>query len=360
MIIALSLLASIDVFKSGADGYNCYRIPSMITLPGGRIFAFAEGRLHDCYDGPNHKIDVVFKSSDDNGTTWSKLGVLYSDKGDSVTINNPAPAYVGGRILVVFCRQYSSLLALRSNDALGNSWPATPTDITAQVAKIPGSMASGPPGGLVIDWAGGKRVLVAMGGTAFGDEGERGRAIYSDDGGVTWNVSSTPASRNGGEAQIALAPNGSLLHNGRGETPAGGKDSGVRSQSVSDDGGVTWSAPQTTLDFGFGSSCEGSILRAGPRLLLLSHGGRVNGVASRWNMSVWSSVDSGATWSAFEQVEKNETAIPMLHTAYSTLVTLNATHAAVLYERGPLPPWHTVWGEYETIRWHVFALPSEA
>ena len=60
MIITLSL-ASIDVFKSGADGYNCYRIPSMITLPSGRIFAFAEGRLHDCYDGPNHKIDVVFK-----------------------------------------------------------------------------------------------------------------------------------------------------------------------------------------------------------------------------------------------------------------------------------------------------------
>ena len=120
-MITLSLLASIDVFKSGADGYNCYRIPSMITLPGGRIFAFAEGRLHDCYDGPNHKIDIVFKSSDDSGTTWSKLGVLYSDKGDSVTINNPAPAYVGGRILVVFCRQYSSLLALRSNDALGDS-----------------------------------------------------------------------------------------------------------------------------------------------------------------------------------------------------------------------------------------------
>ena len=66
MIITLSLLASIDVFKSGADGYNCYRIPSMITLPGGRIFAFAEGRLHDCYDGPNHKIDIVFKSSDDS------------------------------------------------------------------------------------------------------------------------------------------------------------------------------------------------------------------------------------------------------------------------------------------------------
>ena len=65
------------------------------------------------------------RARDDNGTTWSKLGVLYSDKGDSVTINNPAPVFVGGRILVVFCRQYSSLLALRSNDALGDSWPAT-------------------------------------------------------------------------------------------------------------------------------------------------------------------------------------------------------------------------------------------
>ena len=56
MIITLSLLAAVDVFKSGADGYNCYRIPSMITLPSGRIFAFAEGRLHDCYDGPNHAL----------------------------------------------------------------------------------------------------------------------------------------------------------------------------------------------------------------------------------------------------------------------------------------------------------------
>ena len=63
MIITLSLLASVDVFKSGADGYNCYRIPSMITLPGGRIFAFAEGRLHDCYDGPNHKIDVALTAT---------------------------------------------------------------------------------------------------------------------------------------------------------------------------------------------------------------------------------------------------------------------------------------------------------
>ena len=72
-MITLSLLASIDVFKSGADGYNCYRIPSMITLPSGRIFAFAEGRLHDCYDGPNHKIDVVFKSSDDNAAASAPL-----------------------------------------------------------------------------------------------------------------------------------------------------------------------------------------------------------------------------------------------------------------------------------------------
>ena len=37
-MIITSLLAAVDVFGSGADGYNCYRIPSMIMLPGGRIF----------------------------------------------------------------------------------------------------------------------------------------------------------------------------------------------------------------------------------------------------------------------------------------------------------------------------------
>ena len=60
------------------------------------------------------------------------------------------------------------------------------------------------------------------------------------------------------------------------------------------------------------------------------------------------------------QVERvGEGGLRALHTAYSSLVVLNRTHAAMVYERGPMAPWHTKWGEYESIRWHAFALPAE-
>ncbi|MHC4505933.1 MAG: hypothetical protein ACYTFI_21775, partial [Planctomycetota bacterium] len=36
-------LASTDVFVSGQDGYNTYRIPSVIVTKGGALLAFAEG-----------------------------------------------------------------------------------------------------------------------------------------------------------------------------------------------------------------------------------------------------------------------------------------------------------------------------
>jgi hypothetical protein len=160
---------------------------------------------------------------------------------------------------------------------------------------------------------------------------------------------------------------------------------GVRWQSASDDDGETWSAPRV-LDFGFGSSCEGSVVRVpGSRWLLLSHAGRVGGRANRWNLTVWRSADSGATWRAAWQIEPlNATQLPLLHTAYSTLVVLPAAaelpravaserlagapagaagarapavRVGIAYERGPMPGSHVTpskCGEYATIRWRTF------
>ena len=337
-----------DVFTSGLEGYECYRIPSLIRLPSARLLAFAEGRKDNCYDPPNRKIDVVYKASDDDGATWSSLRLLYGEPG-RVAIHNPVPVAVGGRVLVVFGRNIRSLLTMRSLDARGDSWPENATDITAEVvdkARLGRGVVPGPPQGLAFAMPNGTvRVAVAAGGDAF--DGRHGVALLSDDGGLSWRTSA-PANGAGAEAQIALAPNGSLLLNARGPRQ------GVRQQSASHDFGQTWSAPRV-LDFSFGSSCEGSLVRAGPRTLLFSHAGRIDGRIGRWNLTVWASTDSGATYTAVEQVEAglNVSALKKLHTAYSALSPLNATHAALLYERGPMPPWHTVWGEYATIRWHV-------
>ena len=67
--------APVDVFVSGQEGYPCYRIPAVLRLPSGTILLFVEGRRGGD-TGPN---DIVYKSSTDEGTTWSKLRVLHSE-----------------------------------------------------------------------------------------------------------------------------------------------------------------------------------------------------------------------------------------------------------------------------------------
>ena len=34
----------VDVYVGGRDGYHTYRIPALITTPGGTVLAFCEGR----------------------------------------------------------------------------------------------------------------------------------------------------------------------------------------------------------------------------------------------------------------------------------------------------------------------------
>ena len=53
----------------------------------------------------------------------------------------------------------------------------------------------------------------------------------------------------------------------------------------------------------------------------------------------------------------NASDLAALHTAYSSLVQLNETHAAVLYERGPMGA-RAGAGEYQRLRWHAFPVPS--
>ena len=62
------------VFVSGDDGYNCFRIPTIINAKNGEILAFAEGRKKSCSDTGD--VDLVYKKSYDNGETWSSLKVI--------------------------------------------------------------------------------------------------------------------------------------------------------------------------------------------------------------------------------------------------------------------------------------------
>ncbi len=75
------------IYKSGEEGYACFRIPAIVTTNKQTLLAFAEGRRNNCGDAGD--IDLVVKSFKDGGKTWSKLQVVWDD-GEN-TCGNPAP-----------------------------------------------------------------------------------------------------------------------------------------------------------------------------------------------------------------------------------------------------------------------------
>ena len=108
--------------------------------------------------------------------------------------------------------------------------------------------------------------------------------------------------------------------------------------AYSDDGGETWGAPFMPLPE-MGGSCEGSMIRVGGLLLTASP----NGIGPDWdhrcpgpgrcNMTLWGSHDSGATWSQVYQLNESVGVNPREAAAYSSMVQVNATHVALVYER---------------------------
>lgn len=104
----------------GTGGYSCFRIPSLLVLPGGRRLLFAEGRQTGC--GDHGFVDVVLKASSDGGLSWGPLRKLYGESTPAkpVTIGNPSPvidARHPGHIVLTCNRENKAVLVLRSTDS---------------------------------------------------------------------------------------------------------------------------------------------------------------------------------------------------------------------------------------------------
>src|SRR5690606_37973967 len=77
LLEALPEHSQLKLFDGGAEGYHSYRIPSIIKTTNGTLIAFAEGRKADNRDYGN--IDLVYKTSKDNGATWSTLKIVVNE-----------------------------------------------------------------------------------------------------------------------------------------------------------------------------------------------------------------------------------------------------------------------------------------
>lgn len=126
-------------------------------------------------------------------------------------------------------------------------------------------------------------------------------AMFSDDGGKTWQTSDPFSEYGTGEAAIAELSDGSLYYNSRRHWAPEGKSPLRRWTASSSDGGATWSMavlcevlPDGPQDTAYG--CMGGLTRlpiAGKDILIYSNCDSPKG---RHHGTVWASLDEGKTW----------------------------------------------------------------
>src|SRR5699024_11146515 len=66
------------LYQEGTNGYEVYRIPAIVKTEQGTLLAFAEARKLKS-NGDSGDIDLVVKSSDDDGKTWSDMRIIWDE-----------------------------------------------------------------------------------------------------------------------------------------------------------------------------------------------------------------------------------------------------------------------------------------
>ena len=329
----------VSLFQMEEAGSKYYRIPALVKASDGALVAIADKRGDALGDLPNI-ITIVSKRSTDGGKTWSDMSIVA--QGDTVAQCGYGDAVViadekRGNLVAVFSgnnglwhsnesnliRTYASI----SKDN-GNSWGEV-TDITDQVyGGIYGEntrygLFTGSGSGVQLKHGphAGRIMLVV----AARNDGTWGGtmsnyAVYSDDGGITWHTSKTPACTNGDEAKVVELSNGHVLMSIR------NRAKGHRLFSTSTDGGETWSEPKlntTLLD----PACNGDIItytHGGKNLLLHS---LPASPTTRENVTVYVSEDNGTTWTPKRCIYKG-------YSAYSSLQVLDDGTIGIIVEEG--------------------------
>ena len=351
MLIALLALTScgvtelpneaerVSLFQMEEDGSKYYRIPALVKAADGALVAVADKRGDALGDLPNI-ITIVSKRSTDGGKTWSDMSIVA--QGDTVAKCGYGDAVViadekRGNLVAVFSgnnglwhSNESSLIRTYASISTdnGKSWGKV-TDITDQVyGGIYGDgtrygLFTGSGSGVQLKHgphAGRIMLVVAARNDASWGGTMSNYAVYSDDGGITWHTSMTPACTNGDEAKVVELSNGDILMSIR------NRAKGHRLFSKSTDGGETWSEPKlntTLLD----PACNGDIIA-------YTHGGKnyllhslPASPTTREHVTVYISADNGETWQAKRRIFNG-------YSAYSSLQVLNDGTIGIIVEEG--------------------------
>ena len=324
------------VFKSGTDGYNCFRIPTIIKAKYGAVLAFAEGRKKSCSDTGD--VDLVYKKSFDNGKTWSDLKVIWDD--GSNTCGNPSPVLdkESGRISLLSTwnrgedREWQIInetsidtrhvFLFHSNDN-GNSW-SKPEEITEDVKLNNWTWyATGPVNGIQLKKGENKgRLIIPCDHIEAGTKHYYSHIIYSDDGGLNWSLGGSTPQHQVNECTVIEFKNGDLLLNMRNYT-----DDRLRKLSISKDQGISWGDIYSDSNL-IEPICQASMINIRrPMKKEVIAFSNPNSKTNREKMTIKFSFDNTETWVKSKLIHDGPS-------AYSNLIQISNSELGCLFEGG--------------------------
>ena len=293
------------IYRPGDYDSKNYRIPAIITAKDGSLVTATDKRKNNDMDLPED-IDILINRSTDGGRTWSDPYTLVEGKGRGKGFGDCAlvrtndeggllAAFVGGPgfwqgrpdnpLRTYIARSYDN----------GQTW-TEPKDITDELygANCPNEVSH--------NWwaaffASGNGLLTSTGRIMFvlavrdtEAWAACNYAVYSDDNGETWHLSSR-ASQRGDEAKVVELTDGRILMSIRHE--------GERWYNISEDGGLTWQPETSAWSDLVATACDGDIIRyssvkggEGKDVLLHS----LPAPERRERVTVYVSYDEGKTW----------------------------------------------------------------
>ena len=227
---------AVTVFDTKVASRRYYRIPAIVQLQDGRLLAIGDDRHRNDSDiGSNSGIDILGKTSDDGGRTWSNAIMIADGDGKHEGFDDShgdAAAVVDretGKLLIMCASGYQGFLASTLQDPLrvgryvsddgGATW--TGSEVTSDIYGI----FAGYPEVNALFFSSGRicqssrikrgdyyRIYSAV----DGPMGVGCMVLYSDDFGQTWHALGGPGARPtvapfGDEAKVEELPDGKVL-----------------------------------------------------------------------------------------------------------------------------------------------------